>query len=186
MDTAGTVIFQTPHPLVPLTHRDGEPRAVSWNGFSFPPDERGINWLPVEAVSEMTSSHGMVGVPGAVASDPKHAPLLSPQAGPWGAGSGGEPGASSRELYIAELEASNAMLRAHIAELDPGREQGAPADPAAAKGEQTSDGGAVRPTIFPAEGDHPLGGPQPALQDPPIAAEVAASASAPAAKVRKS
>jgi hypothetical protein len=153
---AETVIFQSPHPLVALSHRDGEPRAVSWGGFAFEPDERGINWLPVEAVKEMTESHGMVGVPGAVASNPT---------------------ASSRDLYIAELEASNARLRERIAELE------APADPAAAKARQTTDGGATLPTVFPPDGDHPLGGPQPALQDPPTEAEVAASASS--AKVKK-
>jgi hypothetical protein len=38
-----TVIFQSPHPLVPLRHSDGAPRPVSWGGFSFEPDERGIN-----------------------------------------------------------------------------------------------------------------------------------------------
>jgi hypothetical protein len=147
----GTVIFQTAHPLVPLRHRDGEPRAVSWGGFSFEPDERGINWLPVEAVSEMTLSHGMVGVPGAVASDPK---------------------ASSRDLYIAEIEASNARLRERIAELE------TPADPAATQG-QPSDGGATRPTVFPPEGEHPMGGDQPALGPAPTEAEVLASQSAP-------
>jgi hypothetical protein len=66
----GTMIFQSAHPLVPVRARGGEPRAVSWNGCSFAPDERGINWLPVEAVNEMIESHGMVGVPGAVACDP--------------------------------------------------------------------------------------------------------------------
>ena len=66
----GTMIFQSAHPLVPVRPRDGEPRAVSWNGCSFAPDERGINWLPVEAVDEMIESHGMIGVPGAVAGDP--------------------------------------------------------------------------------------------------------------------
>lgn len=153
-----TVIFQSPHELVPLAHRDGDPRPVSWGGVSFAPDERGINWLPVEAVRELTESHGMVGVAGAVASDPK---------------------VSSRDLYIAELEASNDRLRARVSELS------APADPAAANAAQTTDGGASRPTVFPPEGEHPMGGPQPALQEPPTEAEVAAAASAPAARVKK-
>ncbi len=53
----GTVIFQSAHPLVPARPRDGEPRALSWNGFSFPPDERGVNWLPVEAINEIVARH---------------------------------------------------------------------------------------------------------------------------------
>jgi hypothetical protein len=80
----GTMIFQSAHPLVPVRPREGEPRAVSWNGCSFAPDERGINWLPVEAVNEMIESHGMVGVPGAVACepapDPRDAVILQLQA----------------------------------------------------------------------------------------------------------
>ena len=152
-----TVIFQSPHELVPLAHREGAPRPVSWGGFSFAPDERGINWLPVEAVRELTESHGMVGVAGAVASNPK---------------------VSSRDLYIGELEASNDRLRARLAAF----ESEGLID--IAKAEQTSDGGATRPSVFPPEGEHPLGGAQPALQDPPTEAEVAASASSPAAKAK--
>ena len=154
----GTMIFQSTHPLVPVRPRDGEPRAVSWNGCSFAPDERGINWLPVEAVNEMIESHGMVGVPGAVADRPTDA----------------------RDLYIAELEASNEKLRARVAELEN------PAPPKAA--EQTTDGGATRPSVFPPEGEHPEGGPQ-----VPLTPEAAAAAPAaekphekPAAKAGKS
>ena len=134
----GTMIFQSAHPLVPVRPRDGDPRAVSWNGCSFPPDERGINWLPVEAVNEMIESHGMVGVPGAVACEPAPDP---------------------RDALILQLQA-------RIAELEN------PAPPKAA--DQTTDGGATRPSVFPPEGEHPEGGPQ-------VALEVAA-AEAPAAE----
>ena len=133
----GTMIFQSAHPLVPVRPRDGDPRAVSWRGCSFPPDERGINWLPVEAVNEMIESHGMIGVPGAVAGDPLPDP---------------------RDALILQLQA-------RIAELEN------PAPPKAA--EQTTDGGATRPSVFPPEGEHPEGCPQVALEIP------AAEASAP-------
>lgn len=124
-----TVIFQTPHPLVPLRHKEGAPRAVSWSGFSFEPDAHGINWLPVEAVKEMTESHGMTGAPEA-----------------------GEPKAKAdpRDREIA-------ALRARIAELERPH-------PALA---QTADGGLVRPVVFPPDGEHPIGGRQPALTETP-------------------
>jgi hypothetical protein len=108
---------------------------VSWNGFSFPPDERGINWLPVEAINEMTESHGMIGVPGAVACDPAPDP---------------------RDALILQLQA-------RIAELE------AP-DPGPAKAVQGTDGGGTRTDAFPPGGEHPEGGPQPALM-PAAAAE---------------
>ena len=149
----GTVIFQSPHPLVGLTHRDGEPRAVSWGGFAFEPDERGINWVPVEAVKELTESHGMVGAPGRVARGPA-AVVPDP-----------------RDLEIARL-------RARIFELEAFAPSGASVD-------QTTDGGATRPTVFPGEGEHPLGCEQPALGPAPTEKEVQASQSAPAAKVKK-
>src|SRR5262249_29895914 len=129
--------FQSAHPLVPVRPRDGDPRAVSWRGCSFPPDERGINWLPVEAVNEMIESHGMIGVPGAVACDPAPDP---------------------RDALLLPLQA-------RLAEL----ENPPPLNPA----EQTSDGGATRPSVFPPEGEYPEGGPQVALELP------AAEASAP-------
>jgi len=144
----GTVIFHSAHPLVALRHKDGPRRAVSWGGMSFEPDERGVVMVPVEAVRELTESHGMEGVP---------------------------------EQY------------GHIeqAELPPPKEPD-PAKPPRGRGKlaglapsfevsetgQTTEGGAVRPTVFRAEGDHPEGGPQPALGPPPREAEVNASQSA--------
>ena len=143
-----TLVFHSPHPLVPLGHKDGPPRSVSWAGFSFEPDEAGINWLPVEAVKEMTESHGMVGVPGAAAPKAKS---------DW------------RDAEIARLNHRIAELEAP----DPG--PGSEPHPALA---QTKDGGLVRPSIFPPGGEHPLGGPQPALE--------AASGSAPSNEAAKS
>ena len=146
----GTMIFQSAHPLVPVRPRDGEPRAVSWNGCSFAPDERGINWLPVEAVNEMIESHGMIGVPEAVACDPVPDP---------------------RDALILQLQA-------RIAELEN------PAPPKAA--EQTNDGGATRASVFPAEGEHPEGGPQVALEVPAAEAPAEKPPEKPAAKSGRS
>jgi hypothetical protein len=115
---------------VPLRPKDGPARAVSWAGFGFEPDEAGINWLPVEAVAEMTESHGMVGVPGAA--------VRSAQP-------------DARDLEIARLNA-------RVAELETPQHLYGP------EVKQTKDGGAVRPAIFPPGGEHPLGGPQPALE----------------------
>lgn len=137
-----TVIFHTPHPLVALRPKDGPARAVSWAGYSFEPDEFGINWLPVEAVAQMTESHGMVGVPGAA--------VRSAQPDP-------------RDAEIA-------ALRARVAELETPQHLHGP------EVKQTKDGGAVRPAIFPPGGEHPLGGPQPALE---------AASSAPSNEVAK-
>jgi hypothetical protein len=142
-----TVILHSQHPLVPLRPKDGPARAVSWAGYSFEPDELGINWLPVEAIAEMTESHGMVGVPGAV--------VRSAQPDP-------------RDLEIARLNA-------RVAELETPQHLYGPGVGAVA---QSKDGGLVRPTIFPPGGEHPLGGPQPALE--------AASASAPSNEAAKS
>ena len=146
-----TVIFRSPHPPVPLRHREGEPRAVSWGGMSFPPDEDGINWLPVEAVKEMTESHGMVG-----------------------AATDGPTKSGPQKNYIAELEAEVAKLKAKINELE-----------ARLAAPQTTEGGAVRPTVFPPQGAHPMGGKQPALGPPPDENEVKASQSEPVVKAKK-
>jgi hypothetical protein len=138
-----TVIFHTPHPLVALRPKDGPARAVSWAGYSFEPDEFGINWLPVEAVAAMTESHGMVGVPGAAVRS-------------------AQPDARDAEI---------ARLNARVAELETPQHLYGP------EVKQTKDGGAVRPAIFPPGGEHPLGGPQPALE---------AASSAPSNEVAKS
>ena len=125
---AATVIFRSAHPLVALRHKDGPPRGVSWGGMSFEPDENGVNWLPVEAVRELTESHGMVGAADA-------APIT--------------------EQPPIELPVTAAITPT-----------------------QTKIGGAIRPVVFPSEGEHPEGGPQPALGPAPTEAEVLASASA--------
>ena len=131
----GTVIFQSAHPLVALRYKDGPPRSVSWGGMSFEPDEKGNNWLPVEAVRELTESHGMEGVPGLpVVEARRPAPVVNPTT-----------------LGLSPL---------------------AP---------EMAQGGAIRPTVFPPDGEHPDGGPQPALGPPPREAEVLASASRPEA-----
>ena len=136
---AATVIFRSAHPLVALRHKDGPPRGVSWGGMSFEPDERGVVMVPVEAVQELTQSHGMEGVPEQVELPPIAAPALR------------DPAAKPKALTS--------------------KIGGRPAG-------QTTEGGAVRSTVFSAQGDHPEGGPQPALGPPPSEAEVQASQSA--------
>jgi len=145
----GTVIFQSAHPLIALRFKEGLPRAVSWGGMSFAPDKDGYNWLPVEAVRELTESHGMEGVPGV--------PVVE---------------AAPERFRPASL----AGIAAIEHELAPGVTIVTP----------TAGGGAIRPAVFPPEGEHPDGGPQPALGPPPTEAEVLASASEPVASAKPS
>ena len=147
----GTVIFHSAHPLVPLRHKDGPRRAVSWGGMSFEPDERGVVMVPVEAVGELTQSHGMEGVP--------------EQYG---------------HMQQAELPPNEAPALRDAAAKPKGRRNlpGLPPIFDVSETGQTTEGGGVRPTVFPATGDHPEGGPQPALGPPPKEDEVMASQSA--------
>jgi hypothetical protein len=142
---SGTVIFQSAHPLVPVRYKDGPLRAVSWGGMSFEPDERGVIMVPVEAVRELTESHGMEGVPEHVA-------------------------ALIREtVQRAVTEALADVVQGQLPEKKSRRQTDST---------QTTDGGAMRAALFPAGGDHPEGGVQPALTETPNKDAVKASQSA--------
>ncbi len=67
----------------------------------------------------------------------------------------GVPEAVACDPILEPRDALILQLQARIAELEN------PAPPKAA--EQTTDGGAIRNFVFPPEGEHPEGGPQPAL-----------------------
>jgi hypothetical protein len=149
VEESGTVIFHSAHPLVPVRYKDGPLRAVSWGGMTFEPDERGVIMVPVEAVRELTESHGMEGVPEHVA-------------------------ALIRETVRETVQRAVTEVLADVVQLPETAKKGRRQTDST----QTTDGGAVRAAVFPAGGDHPDGGVQPALTETPNEDAVKASQSA--------